>query len=991
MSKFFNRYTTALPLLSLVAFALAVTGGSQPTYAHHLCGNTGSPYGAFDIQTYEAADYRNVYARTMELAGWNRLFPEYPTFAPPAMETGDRGAGSGSLMGPYIPPVLLKSIAWIESGWAQASYDPPVQYGQIGPVLSSHDCGYGIMQVTSGMQNVSGVPTLDQAMIGGHYAFNIARGARILAEKWNGAPEYRPIVGTRNPTVIEDWYYALWGYNGFAFKNHPLNPDYAWPRPAYDCGSARSYPYQELILGCAQNPPARGGSQLWNSQPVTLPNLSDPAFYDHLKLENWNPCSSNLQCAAMDIPTPNPAHQDPSGTDLNRGQVLGSPSLGLSTSNVVLSAVPGSQSPPARIDVLNRGSGLLSWRATSTAAWLKVSPYQGVALGADLGPYNGSFAIQADTASLLPGTYTAQVVLESGYATGVPARINVTLNFGDGAVMRLPDGSVYVLQSGLARHVPDGATFEAYGFSWASVLAVPQDWLTGKTRGQDLPSVLADGRLIRGPDGGTYAMQAGRKRWITGPAAFAACGYGWDSVSSVSGPTVGQIPNGAFLGGAPCPQPSFPDGTLLRTSDGGIWVTVGNGRRWVTSGQAMWDCFYQWGNVNGLGDSLVTQRPIFPNVESCKNEGSILRRADGSVYLVRGGLNHHVPNGPTFEANGLDWTRATPVDGFWLPVGDPLLDVLMNGRLLHASGKVYVMDGGVRRWVASAAVFNACGYNWGAISNISAGTLSTVPEGPPLQSPPCPALTLPIGTLLRGSDTAVWTTLGPNRKWVMSPEAIADCGYNGGNVQFVPDGLLAAMPAIGAVQGCTTERSLVLTRDGRVSVVRSGLRRWVPNPATLEANGLSWGSLAPMADGRLWEGRPLIDALGTGMLVRSPEGAVYVMQSGAKRHVPSPAVMDSCGYGWDAVVTYSAATIAAIPDGLPLSTPPCPKPSFTNGTLLWTSDGGIWAVQSGQRRWVASPAMFGACGYLPGNVDRLADSTIFALPRGPDLSSPPCP
>ena len=447
MSKFFNRYTTALPLLSLVAFALAVTGGSQPTYAHHLCGNTGSPYGAFDIQTYEAADYRNVYARTMELAGWNRLFPEYPTFAPPAMETGDRGAGSGSLMGPYIPPVLLKSIAWIESGWAQASYDPPVQYGQIGPVLSSHDCGYGIMQVTSGMQNVSGVPTLDQAMIGGHYAFNIARGARILAEKWNGAPEYRPIVGTRNPTVIEDWYYALWGYNGFAFKNHPLNPDYAWPRPAYDCGSARAYPYQELILGCAQNPPARGGSQLWNSQPVTLPNLSDPASYDHLKLENWNPCSSNLQCAAMDIPTPNPAHQDPSGTGYNRDQVLGSPSLGLSTSNVVLSAVPGSQSPPARIDVLNRGSGLLSWRATSTAAWLKVSPYQGVALGADLGPYNGSFAIQADTASLLPGTYTAQVVLESGYATGVPARINVTLNFGDGAVMRLPDGSVYVLQS----------------------------------------------------------------------------------------------------------------------------------------------------------------------------------------------------------------------------------------------------------------------------------------------------------------------------------------------------------------------------------------------------------------------------------------------------------------------------------------------------------------------------------------------------------------
>src|SRR5438876_1273511 len=476
MSKFFNRYTTALPLLSLVALTLAVTGGSQPTYAHHLCGNTASPYGAFDIQTYEAADYRNVYARTMELAGWNRLFPEYPTFAPPAMETGDRGAGSGSLMGPYIPPVLLKSIAWIESGWAQASYDPPVQYGQIGPVLSSHDCGYGIIQVTSGMQNVSGVPTLDQAMIGGHYAFNIARGARILAEKWNAAPEYRPIVGSRNPTVIEDWYYALWGYNGFAFKNHPLNPDYAWPRPAYDCGSARSYPYQELILGCAQNPPARGGSQLWNSQPVTLPNLSDPAFYDHLKLENWNPCSSNLQCAAMDIPTPNPAHQDPSGTDLNRGQVLGNPSIITSTSSVSLVAPPGGQSPNQLIAIGNGGSGVLAWRLTATAPWVRLSRIQGVSLGADLGYTHQVFAVSADASSLLPGDHAAQIKVESLYAAGAPATITVTVHTGDGALINPSDGRIYLYEGGLKRHIPDPASFEGNGFSWNNVISVPADW-----------------------------------------------------------------------------------------------------------------------------------------------------------------------------------------------------------------------------------------------------------------------------------------------------------------------------------------------------------------------------------------------------------------------------------------------------------------------------------------------------------------------------------
>ena len=59
----------------------------------------------------------------------------------------------------------------------------PVHYGALGPTLVSHDCGYGITQVTTGMQNISGVPNVEQSMIGGHYAFNIARGAQILVDE----------------------------------------------------------------------------------------------------------------------------------------------------------------------------------------------------------------------------------------------------------------------------------------------------------------------------------------------------------------------------------------------------------------------------------------------------------------------------------------------------------------------------------------------------------------------------------------------------------------------------------------------------------------------------------------------------------------------------------------------------------------------------------------------------------------------------------------
>ena len=413
-----------LPLLLLALPLAAVSAAPDRTDTSHLCGYTGSPAGAYEFETYEAADYRNTYGRSLELAGLNQLLPEYDMFALPWMEGGDRSAGSSQLMAAHIPPVILKAIAWIESGWAQASYDPLVQYGEVGPTLISHDCGYGIMQVTSGMQNLTGVPRMDQVMIGGHYGFNIARGARILADKWNMAPEVRPLVGNRDPYIIENWYYALWGYNGFVWGNHPLNPKYDSGRGLYDCVSDRSgYPYQELVLGCVANPPSRGGVRLWDPVPVSLPNLADPQYAG--PLNNWDACAYSLDCAGMDMPTPSQYHVDPTAPGVTREQVLGTPTLAISSDNITLPPTGGA----AQVTVSNTGSGLLTWRALSTAPWLWVSPMEGVALGADLGLWNSSFGVSADP-SLVPGSYSAQVVVESMYSTVTTRIIQVNLTVG---------------------------------------------------------------------------------------------------------------------------------------------------------------------------------------------------------------------------------------------------------------------------------------------------------------------------------------------------------------------------------------------------------------------------------------------------------------------------------------------------------------------------------------------------------------------------------
>jgi len=381
-----------------------------------------------------------------EVSGAQATITQTPTPTPTATPTRTATAtpspsptpfppiGPG-LTTPYIPPTLLKAIGWIESGWAQAAY--AVAYGSIGPALISHDCGYGIMQVTSGMQNTTGAPTREQLMTASHYAYNIARGTRILADKWNLSPEFRPLVGDRNPQAIEDWYYAVWSYNGFAFENHPLNPRFpAWPRTPYSCGPSEDgfshdrsqYPYQELVFGCMAHPPEPDDAPLWEGQQVSLPDLSLVEFAQPLSVENFV-CDTMDDCyTRMDLPRPTGAHQDPTPATGDRGRIIGAPVLEVGTTAIDIMARPDTPSEPQKVTVANVGTGILVWTVTPSVPWLQVSAPSGVALGSSLGGANSPLTVQANMAGLPRGRYVAELAFEAPYSAGNPKVVTVTVS-----------------------------------------------------------------------------------------------------------------------------------------------------------------------------------------------------------------------------------------------------------------------------------------------------------------------------------------------------------------------------------------------------------------------------------------------------------------------------------------------------------------------------------------------------------------------------------
>jgi len=439
--------------LTLIATTAAITMALQPaptTSAQEPPATdpttTASCVFPFTPTTYEDLRDRGLFLDTIELAAFNYLFPGDPYFGLPDLEVGPRDART-TVPG-QVPPVLLKAIAYIESSITQGGADTP--FGSIGAALVAWDCGHGVAQVTSGMTVPAGEVgrgSPQQALVASHFAYNIARGANILVEKWNDAPEEKPIAGVdtgSHPALLENWYYAVWGYNGFTGpgsnkSNHPMDPIYgSWPRTPYSCGAEtdglghnrNNYPYQELVLGCAANPPVIEGEKLWEAQPIGLPDLNHPAWRQAMSLQNFV-----FPYRKMDIPSPQPFNLDltEAPDPLLRQEILGAPELALSAYDAWVAYAPGIGSTITWVDVFNTGTGVLTYYAMSSAPWLKVNPYTGVAVGADL-PCNieenvpcdraGHIALEVDTEKVPEGEVTVQVMVQ---ALGTPhqAVINV--------------------------------------------------------------------------------------------------------------------------------------------------------------------------------------------------------------------------------------------------------------------------------------------------------------------------------------------------------------------------------------------------------------------------------------------------------------------------------------------------------------------------------------------------------------------------------------
>ncbi len=276
-----------------------------------------------------------------------------------------------------VPSAILMAIAYQESGWRQFDASGNTV---IGSNATSQDIG--IMQINSTGRN-----DIDRLMTDIDY--NIETGARILDGKWKLAPG----IGDRDRNVLENWYYAIWAYNGLSSTNNPNTP------------GGRHYQDRVLAL-MARQVLGSDGQPLWPPVAVTLPSPSIIA----------NPPAW--------IPTPQPVHYGDLYGGFNQGdnfRVLESPAGAILSTTV-----------QATVGFLVQNVGTTTWDAAYqpvlTVGDPAVTTLQGLALTQPVLP-GGTVALTFTFPSPLPaGALSLSLAMRrNGVAFGAAWLSQVTI------------------------------------------------------------------------------------------------------------------------------------------------------------------------------------------------------------------------------------------------------------------------------------------------------------------------------------------------------------------------------------------------------------------------------------------------------------------------------------------------------------------------------------------------------------------------------------
>lgn len=219
-----------------------------------------------------------------------------------------------------------------------------------------------------------------------------------------------------------------------------------------------------------------------------------------------------------------------------------------------------------------------------------------------------------------------------------------------------------------------------------------------------------------------YYLEDFKKRPIESPAIVESRGLKWNSLIVTSREDIESIPDGEQL--------KFRDGALL-SNRGGVYIISNGLRRPIVSPAAFLRLGFKWNNIKAVSDAELNLHPLGEAVTTTSNypDGVVIKTGSGKMYLVEDDKRRYIPSPLVFESR-FKWNETVDLSLAVAPVynPNPKGDVtIRDGVLISGEGKVWFTESGKKVPIYSPEIFESLGLNWGQIKVASSFDMNNIP------------------------------------------------------------------------------------------------------------------------------------------------------------------------------------------------------------------------------------------------------------------------
>lgn len=251
-----------------------------------------------------------------------------------------------------------------------------------------------------------------------------------------------------------------------------------------------------------------------------------------------------------------------------------------------------------------------------------------------------------------------------------------------------------------------------------------------------LPSGVAEGDLVRGPDGiKVYIVNyRGYRRHIFNPAVFSMYGhFKWDAIKSLTQQEMDALKTSdLYRADGDTRVFSLHELDEKKGLAQKRWLSM-SGERFIALGYAWEQVFiintkerdyYQEGSP--ITDSVQPSAPVMVTIVA----GSLVKTAhDPTVYYITpSGMKKRILNAAVFNSYDNKWENIKTVLQSQLDAYATVNTIKLSG-----SSKIYTIEGDTKRWIKTDAAFARLGLAWSKVAPVNQTELNAYKEGAPIE------------------------------------------------------------------------------------------------------------------------------------------------------------------------------------------------------------------------------------------------------------------